>query len=552
VTPDGAREDSAASADARSDSSTADAESGADAQTTESGGADAGDAGADASIGATPVQPLLASAAFYPRAVRLQGGHIVVSVVAPQTSGRLGATLLRSSDDGATLSVVGHVDDPAFAAGLCCNTLYELPRAVGANPQGTLLWAASVGGDTPSAPMSIAVWASDDEGASWSKLADAYVASVPRSGGGLWEPEFALLEDGTLVCHFSDETAPGHSQRLAAVRSSDGVSWGAPVATVALNDPAARPGMANLRRGPGGTYFMSYELCGVAADACAAHLRTSADGWGWGDPNDPGAIPRTVDGRELRHAPTLAWSPTPGPNGRFYLVGQMVYDAAGNVAPENGTVIFANTEGGFVSWYEIPAPVPVPSAYDNFCPNYSSSLLPLDDGAFALEVASKYDGTTCRSYFARGGLLGTGEATGAVAGTTVRLVNVESGLCLDVAGTSATGGAVQQWPCSGQATQRWHIASTAGGVRLSAASTGSCLAVAGGPSSAGAAVQQAPCDGSAAQAWTANDVGVSYYVLQHGAGMCLDDTGGSLDAGVSMEQWTCNQLSPQIWHCEAN
>jgi hypothetical protein len=524
-----------------------------DARTTpESGGEDASDEGAEASVGATPVQLLLPGAAFYPRAVRVESGHIVVSVVAPQASGRLGATLLRSSDDGSTLSVVGHVDDPAFAAGLCCNTLYELPRALGPNPQGTLLWAASVGGHTPSAPMSIAVWASQDEGATWSKLPNAFVASVPRSSGGLWEPEFSLLDDGTLVCHFSDETAAGHSQRLAAVRSSDGVAWGAPVATVALNDPAARPGMANVRRGPGGMYFMSYELCGLAVDTCAARLRTSGDGWGWGDPNDPGILPRTVDGREFRHAPTLAWSPTPGPNGRFYLVGQMVYDAAGNVAPENGTVAFANTESGFGNWYEIPAPVPVPSAYDNFCPNYSSSLLPLDDGAFALEVASQYDGKTCRSYFARGGLLGTGDATGAVAGTTARLVNVESGLCLDVSGTSAMGGAVQQWPCSGQASQRWLVAATVGGVRLSAASTGSCLAVAGGATSAGAPVQQAPCDGSPAQAWTVNDVGVSYYVLQHGAGMCLGDTGGSIDAGVSMQQWTCSELSPQIWHFEPN
>jgi hypothetical protein len=540
---------------AASDSTTGDAVLPSDGRAKpESGSEDASEAEAEAeaSAGPTPVQALLPGAGFYPRAIRVQSGHVVVSVVAPQASGRLGATLLRSTDDGVTLSVLGHIDDPAFAAGLCCNTIYELPRSLGANPQGTLLWAASVGGDTPTAPMALAVWASRDEGATWSKLSSAFVAAVPRSSGGLWEPEFSLLDDGTLVCHFSDETAPGHSQRLAEVRSSDGVTWGAPVATVALSDPAARPGMANVRRGPGGTFFMSYELCGESADNCAAHLRTSSDGWSWGDANDPGATPKTVDGREFRHAPTLAWTPTPGANGRFYLVGQMVYDSAGNVAPENGTVVFVNTEGGFANWYEIPAPVPVPSAYDNYCPNYSSSLLPLDDGSFALEVASKYDGTTCRPYFARGGLLGTGDATASIAGASVRLVNVESGLCLDVAGTSPMGGAVQQWPCSGQPTQRWLVAATAGGVRFSAASSGSCLAIAGGATSAGAPVEQAPCDGSSAQAWNVDDVGVSYYVLEHGAGMCLDDTGGSMDAGVSMQERTCNQLSPQIWHFDPN
>lgn len=357
----------------------------------------------------TSPQPLIPGWGSYPRAIRVQSGNIVVSVIGQQANGHRGGTILKSSDDGVTFSVVGHIEDPSFANGACCSTLYVLPRAVGNNPAGTLLWAASLGAQADAAPMSITVWASQNEGETWSKQSNAVVATVPRSKGGLWEPEFSLLDDGTLVCHFSDETASGHSQRLGAVRTTDLVTWSAPFATVALNDALARPGMANVRRGPGGTYFMSYELCYIPSKAgphpenCAAHIRTSTDGVHWGDANDPGIIPKTADGKEFRHAPTLAWSPNPGPNGRFYLVGQMLYDSAGQKAADNGKLIFANTDGSQGSWYEIAAPVPVPSAENAPCPNYSSTVLPLDNDSVVLEVAAHYeDSMICHADFARG------------------------------------------------------------------------------------------------------------------------------------------------------
>lgn len=364
-------------------------------------------ADADAAPEATPVRLLFGGEGAYPRVLRAKDGSVVVSLVAVQASGRKGATILRSADDGATFSVVGHVDDPSFANGLCCATLYELPGALGPYPAGTLLWAGAVGADQDASPMSITVWASTNEGASWSMLPSAFVAGVPRYSGkvstGVWEPEFSLLPDGTLYCHFSDETAPGHSQRLAAVSTGDLKTWTSPTATVALSDPAGRPGMANVRRGPDGTYFMSYELCGT--DACAVHMRTSPDGANWGDPTDAGFVPETVDGKELRHTPTLAWTSGPGADGRFYLLGQMVYDSAGQIAPENGSVVFVNTEGAGGAWHEIPAPVPVPSANAQpFCVNYSSSLMPLDESV-GIEVAAHFDDAgVCHAYFANGGL----------------------------------------------------------------------------------------------------------------------------------------------------
>ncbi len=522
----------------------------------EAGSAAGNDGGPDAAHAplTTPVTALLPGAGFYPRAIRATDGSVFASIVAPQASGRLGGTILESTDDAVTFHVVGHIDDPVAQGGLCCSTLYQLPHALGALPAGTLLWATSVGGDTPGQPMSLPIFSSVDKARTWKRLGTIATGSVPRSQGGLWEPELSQLDDGALVCHYSDETASAtHSQKLVAIRSSDGVAWGQLHDTVALAAQGARPGMANVRRPPGGPYVMTYEICGIANDNCTAHLRTSADGWNWGDANDPGLRPATVDGKHFRHAPTLAWSATPGKNGRFYLMGQMVYDANGQVAAENGSIALANTEGGFQSWFAIPAPVPVNAPYDNFCPNYSSPLLPLDNGVAALEIASRYDGNACRAFFARGPLLGTGDATGVGDGKKYRLASVMSRLCLDVAGGSTTaGGNVQQYTCNGLAPQNWTLARAAdGSFSLKAENSGMCLTVQGGGATPGANVDQEPCNGGEAQAWTIKNVGLGYYVLGHrGTGDCLDVAGGSTAPGGNIEQYTCNDLSPQIWHFE--
>jgi hypothetical protein len=299
--------------------------------------------------------------------------------------------------------------------------------------------------------------------------------------------------------------------------------------------------MANVRRMPNGTFFMSYEVCGT--DACNVHVRSSPDGWNWGDSNDIGPVPTTVDGRFFRHAPTLAFDPTFGANGRFFLVGQLA------IGGENGQILLANTESATHSWYELDAPVPVPDAYDNFCPNYSSPLLPLDHGLAVLEIATRWDGNACNAYFARGPLRGTGDATGITDGSRYRLVSVMSSQCVDVTGGSqAAGTAIQQYTCNANAAQNWTFARAADGTfSLHSQISGLCLATTA--DTAGSALHQQPCDGSAAQAFSVENVGRGYYRLTH-AGNCLDVSGGSVTAGAAIQLWTCNDLSPQIWHLE--
>jgi hypothetical protein len=154
----------------------------------------------------------------------------------------------------------------------------------------------------------------------------------------------------------------------------------------------------------------------------------------------------------------------------------MAYDGLGQVAPENGNLVLANAERAYAYWYPLAAPVAVAAPDSNFCPNYSSTLLPLDDGRAALEIASRWDGNAYRSYFARGPLLGTSDATGVTDGAVYRLVNIESGMCLDVAGGSrAPGGSVPQWTCNDEAPQNWNLQRSAdGSFTLTSANSGLC------------------------------------------------------------------------------
>lgn len=495
----------------------------------------------------TEPKALTAGESFYPRLILRSNGVILASVV-HNLGPRMGATFFESTDGGVSFTEIGKIDDPINDGGLCCGSLFELQRPLGAMPASTLLWTASSGGDSPSQPMSLPVWKSDDGGRTWTFVSKVAVGAVPRRDGGLWEPELSQLDDGTLVCHWSDETDSAHSQKLVEARTTDGVTWRDHRDTVAVSPRGHRPGMPNVRRPPGGPYVMSYEICGVAGDNCTAWLRTSNDGWSWGDPRERGFRPTTVDGKHFRHAPTLTWSPTPG-RGRFFMIGQVTHLRNGGVAPENGRILLANTEGGFQHWFAIPKPVPVPDAYDNFCPNYSSTLLPLENGTVGLEIASRWDGNVCRSYFARGPLVDTSDGSEVTGGTSARLVSVQSGLCLDVAGGSTAAGAnVQQWTCNGGPAQRWTFSRSGDVVTLRAAVSGMCLTVAGGATTPGTNVEQQPC-GGAGQEWKLRAVGLDYYTLvQNGADTCLDVAGGSTAAGGNVAQWTCNDLSPQIWH----
>ncbi|HEY6738214.1 MAG TPA: sialidase family protein, partial [Actinopolymorphaceae bacterium] len=273
---------------------------------------------------------------LYPRVIRLEhngaaNGRVLAGVVSFVGEADGIGAIYESTDDGATFTHVGTVADPEAARGqgLCCATLFELPRQIGTMPAGTLLWAASVGASDR--PMSLRIWKSQDLGRTWSYLSAC--ATAPNTGG-LWEPEFSVAGDGHLVCHYADETDPTHSQKLMRVRSSDGTTWVDRVPTVASPTFGHRPGMPVVRALPNGEYVMTYEVCGLGGQYdCVVHIRRSPDGWSWGTSSWIGSRPETVDGKYFTHTPTIAWGPSASNgNGRLMLIGQILQNRDGSVA----------------------------------------------------------------------------------------------------------------------------------------------------------------------------------------------------------------------------
>ncbi|WAL69027.1 sialidase family protein [Amycolatopsis cynarae] len=341
-----------------------------------------------------------------PRLVRLQHsvyqGRIVAAVNSWDARGPY-APIFESTDEGRSFHRIGEVRDPEGARGECCGSLYELPRRVGNLRAGTLLWAASYGqGGGSQRRVAIRIWASRDGGRHWSFLSEPFRSP---NGGGLWEPELSVDAAGTLWVHYADESeSPRFSQLLARTGSDDGLVWSAPRHTLALQPERARPGMPLVRALPDGRFYFAYEICNYGDQFCDPYYKISPDGADFGDPADPGRRAGTPGGNYFQHAQTVTLFPGGAHGTRLVMVGQIYTDHHGTPLPSNGRVLLVNDEFGAGAWSELPAPVPVPDAYDNFCPNYSSALLPVDGGGTVLEIAADYDHGVCTTYFARGPL----------------------------------------------------------------------------------------------------------------------------------------------------
>src|SRR5262249_49066802 len=87
---------------------------------------------------------------------------------------------------------------------------------------------------------------------------------------------------------------------------------------------------------------------------------------------------------------------------------------------------------------------------------------------------------------------------------TRTLTAVHSGRCMDVKDFStADGGLVQQWDCSGNANQQWQFKDMGNGQHeIINVNSGKCLDVSGVSKSNGAVVHQWRCHGKANQLWT--------------------------------------------------
>ncbi|WP_341677815.1 RICIN domain-containing protein [Niveibacterium sp. SC-1] len=491
-------------------------------------------------LSAAAEQTLVASDAFYPRAIRLQAngaanGRLIASV---DTAGQ--GRIFESTDDGASWHVVGTADDTEPWS--CCSGLFEVPRQLGSTPAGTLFWATSTKNGNSA---QIRIYKSTNQGRNWSYL------STPVAGNtGTWEPEFIVDAQGRLLMFYSSEEykSRGYNQLLTHRVSTDGgLTWGLDVFDVAVADGQRRPGMALVRKLPNGRYVMSYEICGGPND-CDVFVRSSADGANWGNPTDLGARVESTRGRHFQHAPAISWANDGSANGKLVVVGQVLQENSSNaITNENGRVMMINTNGGAGAWVEATKPLYTNSNGSDACTNYSTQLMPTQDGSRVTEIAN----IGCRMASAQGPLPGAASPT--LADGVYRLVAKHSGKVLDVAACSnAVGANVQQWSWLGGDCQRWKVtAQTDGTYVLTSQRSGQALDVAGCSTATGADVRQWTANGADCQKWRAEPVGDGYFrlVAKH-SGKVLDVAACSTADGADVRQWDSLGSECQKWKFE--
>jgi hypothetical protein len=323
---------------------------------------------------------------------------VLVASVNSNLGGDGVGVIFQSRDGGQTFRQVSTILEPdgVRGRGQCCGSLFELPRTLGTLPAGTLLWADTTGWEVAPGERHTKqrLWQSPDQGRTWRFLSDM---AVSPSQYNAWEPELSMAADGQLVLFWADESDRAHhDQKIVQVRSPDGVHWGDRRDTVAYRDFAVRPGMPGVRQLPDGSYIMVYEVCNLPEPLCSVYVRTSRDGWDYGDPSDLGTGVRTADGKYPRHTPTIDVTRS----GRVLLVSEMLVNADGSQAADNGSAILVSDGTGV--WREVPAPVANPGVNNEGCRNFSPALLTSVDERSVLEIATDFDGGVCKAYYAFG------------------------------------------------------------------------------------------------------------------------------------------------------
>ncbi|MCC8246874.1 RICIN domain-containing protein [Saccharothrix luteola] len=142
------------------------------------------------------------------------------------------------------------------------------------------------------------------------------------------------------------------------------------------------------------------------------------------------------------------------------------------------------------------------------------------------------------------------QAATPVAGTTYQVSVTKSGKCLDlVGGSTANGGVVQQWSCSGDKWQQFTLNSAASGTyALVNVNSGKCLDIPSGTADQGVQLQQWSCAGSSNQQWrlVASGSG-TYQVVNVASGLCLANKDASTASGAPIIQESCTANTNKQW-----
>ncbi len=284
-----------------------------------------------------------------------------------------GYPVYRSSDNGKTWDKITFVTDTLTGCNSEWNpTLFELEKDCGKYAAGTIILAACSIDADHNKDSHIRLYFSTDGGENFTQ--GVTVASAGGLEEGVWEPFLMQLDDGRLVCYYSDDSDENYSQKIVYKTSSDAENWSSPVVAVASDISSERPGMPVVTRLGDGSYFMVYEVADKdGTDGNPVYFRYSADGLDWGNAEDIGTEIISHDGKKaLGSAPYCGWTPAGGEKGTLVVSGTFMRKGES----DTGTDLFISNDYG-ESWVTIPHPIPY-TADDHV--GYSNSFTFSEDG----------------------------------------------------------------------------------------------------------------------------------------------------------------------------
>jgi hypothetical protein len=143
------------------------------------------------------------------------------------------------------------------------------------------------------------------------------------------------------------------------------------------------------------------------------------------------------------------------------------------------------------------------------------------------------------------------EPIGKVANGTYRVINKNSGKCLDAAGgATANGTIVQQYTCNSSSAQNWTFTATDSGYYKVTTANNAAQGwdITGGTTATGDGVKLELWSyggGSNQQYQPVWEPGGTYHLIARHADKCLDVNAASTADGVQLQQWTCNNSLAQ-------
>ncbi len=481
----------------------------------------------------TPPSDAPSPGTFYPRAMRLRyNGSANGTQLATFEQYRVDMPVFpiyRSTDNGNSWTKISEVADTQNGWGMRWQPeLFELPRAMGGFPAGTILAAGDSVPYDRWGGSKIDLYASTDRGQSWDFVTNIATGGPAFSTNGytpVWEP-FFLISGDKLVVYYSDQRDTDHGQKIVHQVSTDLRTWGPVVDDVAMPTYADRPGMPVVTRLPGGNYVMSYEYCNAPEGGCSVYYKISADPEGFGSVT--GRVLRSTDGVIPSGAPFITWLPTGGPNGTLVLSGESQDD------------LFVNTENGAANaWTRMRS---------NVAGGYSRGMLPLADG-HSLMVLS---GGRARSTGVNPVTYSVVDLGGGISnGATYTLSNANSDLKLTIAGGSTTNGTTATQRTTTNATdQQWRfVQQPSGYFKIFNVASGKVLGVENQSTANGARILQWDDNGTLDHEWAvAPHQAGGYTITNRVTGKYLEIPNASTTVGTTAVQWSGTDCACQRWN----